>query len=314
MKLTRIADFKLGRSVQGFYLCKEKHFRYTRNGDLFLDMVLTDATGKFPGKMWELVDDFNHRFYSGDPVAVKGKIGEFNDQLQLTVTQINLASDGQYGKYGFSPEILLKSVEEPIDELWKRMINILGNLKPPFKGLVTTIFDLYKKKIQTMPASIHHHHPVRGGFLKHLVTTAEIALENIRHYPSLDRDLALAGILLHDIGKVKSINDDLVPDHTDEGKLIGHIVLGRDIVIETAGAMKKIPEDILIKLEHIILSHQGSSEKGSVTAPKFPEALFVHYIDELDGRMNQMLNAIEDDPNLSWTDRHNLFRHELYKK
>ena len=162
--------------------------------------------------------------------------------------------------------------------------------------------------------SENDHHPVRGGFLKHLVTTAEIALENIRHYPSLDRDLALAGILLHDIGKVKSINDDLVPDHTDEGRLIGHIVLGRDIVIETAGAMKKIPEDILIKLEHIILSHQDSPEKGSVTSPKFPEALFVHYIDELDGRMNQMLNAIEDDPNLSWTDRHNLFRHELYKK
>ena len=96
-----------------------------------------------------------------------------------------------------------------------------------------------------------------------------------------------------DIGKVKSINDDLVPDHTDEGKLIGHIVLGRDIVIGTAGAMKKIPEDILIKLEHIILSHQGSPEKGSVTSPKFPEALFVHYIDELDGRLNLMLNAIK---------------------
>ena len=163
MKLTQIADFKLGRSVQGFYLCKEKHLRHTRNGDLFLDMVLTDATGKIPGKMWELVDDFKHRFDRGDPVAVKGKIGEFNDQLQLTVTQINLASDGQYGKYGFSPEILLKSVEEPIDELWKRMINILENLKPPFQNLVTTIFDLYKKKIQMIPLPFITTILFRGG-------------------------------------------------------------------------------------------------------------------------------------------------------
>ncbi len=92
MKLTHIADFKLGRSVKGFYLCKEKHLRHTRNGDLYLDVLLTDFTGMIPGKMWELVNDFQNRFESGDPVAIKGEVGEFNDLLQLTVTQINRAS------------------------------------------------------------------------------------------------------------------------------------------------------------------------------------------------------------------------------
>ena len=114
MKPTHIADFKLGRSVQGFYLCKEKHLRHTRNGDLYLDVMLTDSTGTIPGKMWELVDDFQNRFESGDPVAVKGKVGEFNDLLQLTVTQINRASSKQYGKYGYSPEILLKKIESTL--------------------------------------------------------------------------------------------------------------------------------------------------------------------------------------------------------
>ena len=124
----------------------------------------------------------------------------------------------------------------------------------------------------------------------------------------------IGDILIHD----GCIDESQLAEALEEQKIkkgkIGHILLGRDIVIETARAMKKFPEDILIKLEHIILSHQGLPEKGLVTSPRFPEALFVHYIDELDGRMDQMLNAIEDDPNLRWTDRHNLFRHELYKK
>ena len=208
----------------------------------------------------------------------------------------------------------MKKVDEPIDSLWKRLIKISNTLKQPYKDLVTTIFNQYKDKIQTMPASVNHHHPVFGGFLKHMVTTSEISMEILKHYPSLDRDLLLSGILLHDIGKVKSINEDLVPGHTDEGKLIGHIVLGRDIVLDTARSMKKFPEDILTKLEHIILSNQGTPEEGSAAVPRFPEALFVYYIDKLDARLNLMLNAIENDPNMNWTGFQSKFRAELFKK
>ena len=314
MKLIQISDFKLGRSVQGFYICKEKHLRHTRNGDLYLDVILSDSTGIIPGKMWELVDSFQNRFESGDPVAVKGKVGEFNDLLQLTINQINRASSKKYGTYGYSPEILLKKIDEPIDGLWKRLIKISNTLKQPYKDLVTTIINQYKDKIQIMPASVNHHHPVLGGYLKHMVTTSEISMEIIKYYPALDRDLILSGILLHDIGKVKSINDDLIPGHTDEGKLIGHIVLGRDIVLDTARSMKKKSQDVLKKLEHIILSHQGTPEKWSVAIPQFPEALFVYYINELDGRLNLMLNAIENDPNLNWTGFQPKFKSELFKK
>ena len=309
MKLTHIADFKLGRSVQGFYLCKEKHLRHTKNDDLYLDMILTDTTGTIPGKMWELVDDFQNRFESGDPVAVKGKVGEFNDHLQLTVTQINLASSEQYGKYGYSPEILQKKIDEPIDDLWKRLIKISDTLKQPYKDLVKNIVNLYKEKIQTMPTSVNYH-PVFGGYLKHMVTTSEISMEILRYYPSLDRDLLLTGILLHDIGKVKSIDDNLVPGYTDDGKLIGHIILGRDIVLETARSINLFPEDILTKLEHIILSQKGTPEKGAITVPRFPEALFVNYIDELDGRINMMLNEVGNDPNMNWTGFQSQFREE----
>jgi 3'-5' exoribonuclease len=264
--------------------------------------------------MWDLVNDFQDRFNGGDPVAIKAKVGEFNDSLQLTITQINLASSEQYGKYGFSPDLLIKSVDEPLDELWKRFSKLYKSIKKPLRELVSDIINENTGKLGTMPASVNHHHPVRGGFLKHLVTTGEMALDLLCHYPDLNRDLVLAGIILHDIGKVKSINDDLIPSHTDEGKLIGHIVLGRDMLMETARKLGNIPQETLIKLEHIILSHQGSPEKGSVTHPKFPEALLVHYIDQLDGRMTLMQDAIENDPNTDWTAYQSIFKSELYKK
>ena len=313
MKLTHISDFKLGRSVQGFYLCKEKHLRHTKNDDLYLDIVLSDPTGSIPGKMWELADNFQDRFESGDPVAVKGQVSEFNDLLQLTVTQINLASNDQYSQYGFSPEKLVKNIDEPIVDLWDRLMQISNTLTASYKDLVITIFKMYQEKIQTIPTSVDHH-PVRGGFLKHLVTTTEISMEILKHYPSLDRDLVLAGILLHDIGKVKSINDDLIPQNTDEGKLIGHNVLGRDIVLGIAQTIKKIPKDTLIKLEHIILSYQGATSKESIIVPRFPEALFIYYINTLDKGINMMMNAIENDSNKEWTVSQSKFSAALFKK
>jgi len=314
MKLTQIADFKPGRSIQGFYLCKEKHLRHTKNGDIYLDLFLSDSTGTVPGKIWDLVEQYQGRFDSGDPVAVKAKVSEYNDQLQLTINQINLSTEKQYGKYGFSPNLLIQTIDEPIEKLWSDLNAVIEFLDKPFKKLLNAIFKKYRTIIQTIPASINHHHPVRGGFLKHLATTGILAVEAVKHYPELNKDLVLSGILLHDIGKVRSSNDSIDPGHTDEGKLVGHIVLGRDILLEGAAEIKNFPSEILLKLEHIILSHQGSPSKMSVLKPKFPEALLVHYIDEMDGRLNLMLETMQNDPNNEWTDRHNQFKSELYKK
>ena len=314
MKLTQIIDFKLGRSIQGFFICKEKHIRYTRNGDLYLDLVLSDATGVIQSKMWDLATEFQDKFENGDPVAVKAKVGEFNDTLQLTITQIKIASVNQYGKYGFSPDLLIKAVDESIDELWKSLNQICNSIKGPLGKLVHNLISDNSEKIRKMPASVNHHHPLMGGFLKHLVSTGEIASNVLKLYPLLNYDLVMAGIILHDIGKVKSINDDLMPNHTNEGKLIGHIILGRDMVMKAADKLGNIPQESLIKLEHIILSHQGSPDKGSVTYPKFPEALLVHYIDQLDGKLTLMQETIEKDPNQNWTKYLSTFKGELYKK
>ena len=314
MKLVQISDFKLGRSIQGFYLCKEKHLRYTRSGDLFLDMVFSDSTGTISGKLWEMADQFQDRFASGEPVAVKGKVTEFNDHLHLTATQINRATDRQYGKYGFSTDLLIRKIEEPLDGLWKRLSTLIETLPNPYKKLTQSIFKGNEQKIRIIPGSIHQHHSLRGGFLKHLVTTAEISGDILPYYPTLNKDLVLCGIFLHDIGKVESINDDLLAGYTDAGRLKGHVALVIEILREASSLFKNFPKDILIKLEHIILSYEGIGNAGSLVTPRITEALFVHYIDSLDGRLNLMLDAIANEPNSEWTDNQNYFRSELYKK
>ena len=313
MKLIQISDFKIGRSIQGFYLCREKNLRHTRSGDLFLDMIFSDSTGSIPGKLWDLADQFQDRFKRGDPVAVKGKVTEFNDHLHLTATQINRATDRQYGKYGFSTDLLIRKIEEPLDDLWKRLSTLIETLPNPYKKLTQSIFRVYKQKIRVIPGSVNHH-PIRGEFLKHLVTTAQMSLDILPYYPTLNKDLVLCGILLHDIGKVEGINDNLQTGYTDTGRLIGHSVLGIGILRKAAVLFKNFPEDILLKLEHIILSHEGGDGSGSLGSPRFPEALFVHYMNVLDDRINLMQNDIASDPNPEWTDTHNHFHSELYKK
>ena len=217
MKLIQISDFKIGRSIQGFYLCREKNLRHTRSGDLFLDMIFSDSTGTIPGKLWDMVDKFQDRFESGDPVAVKGRVTEFNDLLQLTVTKVSQATNKQYGKYGFSADLLIKTVKEPVNELWKRLNILIDILPNPYKKFTKDIFLLYEQKIKIIPGSVHCH-PIRGGFLKHLITTAEISVNILPYYPNIDKDLVLCGMLLHDIGKALT--------HEVEGS---HAVIGADI-------------------------------------------------------------------------------------
>jgi 3'-5' exoribonuclease len=277
-------------------------------------MALSDATGMVMGKMWDHVQEFSSKFKNGDPVAVKGKVTEYQDQLQLTITQINLADKKRYGKYGFAPEQLVEQIKESPEEIWQDLTAIIHSLASPYEELLMLIFTENKQQILQLPGSVNHHHPVQGGFLKHTVNTARLCEKILPIYPHLDYNLSMSGILLHDIGKIKSMTSDLISQHTDIGKLIGHIVLGRDILREAIKTIKKFPEGIALKLEHIILSHQGTREKGAVQTPLFPEALFVHYIDEMDGKMDLIQRAIQDDQNPVWTDSHNPFHRELFKK
>lgn len=312
--ITQISSFKEGASIQGFYLCVEKHLRHTRAGDLYLDLILRDNSGTVPAKVWDKVDEFNEKFSAGNPVAIKGNIESFKDRLQLVIKKINIASVKNYGRYGFDPSLIVPTSPYNPNKMWKRVVQIIGKMKNPFlKKVVSNIFREHKDKLLIHPASVMMHHNYRSGFLEHILSMAKIA-EKLTPLYKLDQDLVMAGVLLHDIGKLTEISSSLEAEYTDEGNFIGHIVIGRDMVREACAKIKGFPKILQQQLEHIILSHQGKFERQSPKQPSFEEALLVHFIDNLDAKMNLMKLALEEDQqDGKWTDRKNIFRTALYK-
>ncbi len=312
--ITQISSFKEGASIQGFYLCVEKHLRHTRAGDLYLDLILRDNSGTVPAKVWDKVDEFNEKFSAGNPVAIKGNIESFKDRLQLVIKKINIASVKNYGRYGFDPSLIVPTSPYNPNKMWKRVVQIIGKMKNPFlKKVVSNIFREHKDKLLIHPASVMMHHNYRSGFLEHILSMAKIA-EKLTPIYKLDQDLVMAGVLLHDIGKLTEISSSLEAEYTDEGNFIGHIVIGRDMVREACAKIKGFPKILQQQLEHIILSHQGKFERQSPKQPSFEEALLVHFIDNMDAKMNLMKLALEEDQqDGKWTDRKNIFRTALYK-
>ncbi|MBC8467488.1 MAG: HD domain-containing protein, partial [Candidatus Marinimicrobia bacterium] len=271
-KLSSIENFKEGDSIQGFYLCVQKHIRHTRSGDLYLDLKLRDISGHISGKIWDTVSELNEKFEAGDAVVVSGDVESFMDRLQLVVRKINKATVQHYSRYGFDPaHIVPTSKKDPI-KMWNEIEDIINGMKNEYlQSLVATIYKSNKKQLMIHPASVKMHHNFRSGFLEHILTMAQIA-KKISPLYSVDLDLVLAGVLLHDIGKLKEINSEYEAEYTDEGNLIGHIVIGRDMVLSAINKIRKFPEDLSQKMEHIILSHQGKYEWQSPKMPSFPEA------------------------------------------
>ncbi|MBT3179613.1 MAG: HD domain-containing protein [Candidatus Marinimicrobia bacterium] len=313
--ITPIEKFKEGDSIQGFYLCVQKHLRHTRSGDLYLDLELRDVTGHISAKIWDGVPELSPKFEAGDAVVISGDVESFMDRPQLVIRKINKATVQHYSRYGFDPALVVPTSKKNPAKMWMDIESIINSISNKYlQTLVSKIYRSNKKKLMIHPASVKMHHNFRSGFLEHILSMANIA-NKISSFYDVDRDLVLAGVFLHDIGKLKEINSEYEAEYTEEGNLIGHIVIGRDLIKTAIGKIKDFPEDLSRKIEHIILSHQGKYEWHSPKLPSFPEALLVHLIDNLDAKMNLMDIALSDDPEPGrFTNRHNYFRIPLLKK
>ncbi len=313
-EIKQIKTFKEGETIQGFFLCVEKHLRHTRTGDLYLDLVLRDNSGTIHAKVWDKVDKLNEKFSAGDPVAINGNVESFQERLQLVIKKINKATVQYYGRYGFDPALIVPTAPYDSKKMWQEVVAIIGKIKNPYlRKVVSVLYREHKEQLFIHPASVSMHHNYRSGFLEHVLTMARIAVQISKQY-NVDRDLVLAGVFLHDIGKLIEIAADLEADYTDAGHFIGHIVIGWDMVRNAISGIKNFPHELQQKLEHIILSHQGRYEWQSPKQPAFVEALLVHLIDNLDAKMNLMKLALDEDKSEdNWTDRKNIFRTALYK-
>jgi len=309
-----ISKFKSGETIQGFYLCVEKYLRHTRSGELYLDLLLKDQTGQINAKVWDNVKEYEKKFKSGDPVALKGQVDLFLDKLQLNIKRINKATIQNYARYGFDPSLIVPTAKEDPKKMWKEVIKVVRSFKDPFlKKLCYNIYENNKEKLLIYPATLSMNHNYRSGLLEHILSMSRSALTLARLY-KLDRDLILTGILVHDIGKLREINYDYESTLTKDGNLIGHLVISRDIVLEEANKIKKFPKGLLIKIEHIILSHQAKYNWNNSIKPAFKEALLVQSIKLMDGQLNVMdITFNEDRESGEFTNHFNYFKTHLYK-
>lgn len=312
--LSTIKTFTANDEIRAYLLLREKHLRLTRDGKAYLDVLLTDKTGSVVGKIWDHAGDIEPIIETGAPVGVRAIVESYHGREQLNIKRIVPVNEEEFASLGFSWELILPQTEKNITRLWnivEKAYDKIDNhhLKQVIKLL---IIDNRAKLIQH-PASLKLHHAYMGGFLEHICSMLRLGVMAAKEY-DLDMDLIIAGVMLHDIGKLKELSGYPNNTYTHEGNFMGHIVLGNEMLTECVNQIDEFPEELLMKLKHIIISHQGSYEYQSPKKPAFPEALLIHYLDEMDARMNMMKTALnkelDDNP---WTSLNNYFRIPLYK-
>ncbi len=312
--LSTIRSFKANQEVRAYLLLKEKHLRLTRDGKPYLDVILSDKSGAIIGKIWEHAGEIEPMIETGSPVGVRAIVEDYRGNRQLNIKRIVPVNEEDFSSKGFSWELILPQSEKNTEKLWKFVEKTVDKVNNP--NLLTLLHLLIinnRSKILKHPASLRLHHATMGGFLEHMVYMLNLGLHAAKQY-KLDQDLVVAGILLHDIGKLDELSGYPNNVYTDEGNFLGHVVMGYNMVDKAIATLPDFPVDLSLKLKHILLSHQGAYENQSPKKPVFPEALLIHYLDELDARMDMMKNAISQElDDGEWTSVKNYFRVPLYK-
>ena len=319
MPRTFVKELSDGSNVNEIYLLADKQLRANRNADLYLLATLRDKTGIISGLMWNVQEDRVNHISVGDMVHIKGKVQLYQGGLQMIVNYIDLASESTYNAEDF-----LVEPQANVGPLLERLHELLLSIKSDKLRTLAECFLSDKALVDDMcaaPAGVKAHHAYQGGLIEHIVSMAEVADRLCGHYPNLNRDLLLLGVLLHDLGKVRELAWDPTLSYTDEGQLLGHMNIAVEILnekllmarAEMGGA--EINQEDVLRLKHMILSHHGSLEFGSPRVPMTPEAIVLHHIDNLDAKLHEFTRAIEDDMNkdAAWTPYSPRIERKLFK-
>ncbi len=300
-----IKEIQEEERVSGCYLVKEKRVLKTRNGKSFLSLTLADRTGEIPAKVWERAEALSSLFQEGDIIQVDGHAGSYRDQIQITISGLDLLKEKP------DPEIFLESTLEDPSEMMRSLREILRGVQDVnLKGLIDRFLADRKfvARFKKAPAAKSFHHSYLGGLLEHTLSVCQMAIQVAAHYPQLNRDLLITSAFLHDIGKIKELGYDLQIDYTDEGRLVGHVVLSVTMVEEKLRGLNDFPEALAIRLKHLILSHHGQYDFGSPKEPKFLEAFALNLIDDLDAKINGLSRFMERDRHEGvWTEFNRMF-------
>ncbi|MDD3806949.1 MAG: HD domain-containing protein [Candidatus Marinimicrobia bacterium] len=312
--LKKVEEFVANSAIVSVLIIREMALRRTREGKPYLDLVLGDKTGRISAKVWDHGEELAKILKVGIPVGVRGQCEEYMGLPQLIVHSIKPLSSKDLNEIGISWDQFFPTTEKDKELMWQALLDAIDTMEDSWlKELTLRLYKENEEKIKTHPASLKFHHAYVGGFLEHVYTMLMIAEAAATIYP-VSRDLLISGIILHDIGKLEELKG--FPDnyYTDEGNLLGHTIQGFSMVRDKIREIDGFPATTARKLEHIIVAHQGEYEYQAPKKPAFPEALLVHYIDEMDARMNIMKQICEEDFSEGiWTNNRNYFRIPIMK-
>ena len=284
-----IRDLRPGRDVEESYVVRSKEIRQRRGGGPYLAAVLGDRTGEVAALGWENVDHLSTVLDVGSVVRVRGQVQRYNQRLQMVIRTAEVENADAVDQ-----TIYVRSSERHPDDLWRDLENLIRGVEDA--NLQQLLFRVFsdpdvESRFRVAPAARSMHHAYRSGLLEHTVSMATLARMIADHY-EVDRDMVVAGALLHDLGKVWELEIGSSIEYTDDGRLLGHLPMEVLFVDRTISELSTFPAELRRQLLHLLLAHHGEYEYGSPRRPKTPEALLVHVVDTLDSRMAGMFEAI----------------------
>jgi 3'-5' exoribonuclease len=312
MKERFVTDLSPDAQVRTTFLVQARERKIARTGSAYLDLDLRDASGVVRAKLWDC-DRHALDFEVEDIVAVDGVVEDYQGTLQIRVRKISRCSPDEVDLSDYLP----RSRRDP-EEMYATLLDRLRRVpEGPLRMLLLTIMEdpSIAEKYKRAPAAMSYHHAFLGGLLEHVLSLAQLGDQVCDHYEFLRRDLLLAGLVLHDVGKIEELSFSRGFRYSTRGQLLGHISIGLEMVQEKMRQIPDFPAELKGKIEHIILSHHGKVEFGSPKEPVFPEALVVHFLDEMDSKLEAMRAqyAADQDRPGDWTARNPALRRELLK-
>ena len=297
--MSKISTLKPGDSVESFYLVKRAQDGVTQQGKPYMTLILADKTGELDSKLWTVTPEQIKELKEADLVKVRGEIINYRGKNQMKILEIRTSTP--------EDNVLVKDFlkEAPIDgeDLFEKIFDYAlkitnANLQRITRGLL----NKYRKEFSTFPAAMSNHHDFVSGLAYHVYTMLRVGESLCDIYETLDRNLLYAGIILHDIGKVKELSGAVNTTYTVEGNLIGHIVIATEEITKIAEELNIEGEDVML-LKHLILAHHGKLEYGSPKTPMIPEAEILHMIDNIDARVLMMNKHIQNVEKGAFTQR-----------
>lgn len=301
-----------GELIRNVYLCKEKRSAQTRNGRSYDNLILQDKTGVLDGKVWDPHSQGIADYDEKDFIEVYGEIINYNGSLQMNIRQIRKAREGEYVLADYLP-----TTKKNVDQMYDRLLRYIKEVENEYlRRLMEYYFvhdEAFIRKFKAHSAAKTVHHSFSGGLLEHTLSILNLCSYMTQAYPILNKDLLITGAVFHDIGKTRELSSFPENDYTDEGQLVGHLVIGSEMVSEAARSIPGFPRELEYEVKHCVLSHHGELEYGSPKKPAIAEAFALNLADNMDAKMEMITELFSQKSKSPWIGYNRMLETNLKK-